>query len=128
LVDSAGQHKPMWEPTSQLARELGTLAPLLLSVERAPAVRVLQGAVRVGSFRKSAGGAAVLVVASTDLQNPTTATLASPPGAGPWRDALSGELFVDRSNGALDVPLNPGSGCVLIGRENAAKSDWLALE
>lgn len=110
LVYPDGKPTAMYGPAAELAKELGRLSPLLLSLKPAEPVEV-EGDARVGSFT-DAKGRRVLIVAST---RPDAAVTAKLKVSGSWKDALSGERFV-AGDGALVVVLRAGSGRILVGR------------
>ncbi len=111
MVSADGKAQPIYAPTSALAQELQTLAPLLLSLKLAGVPPKVEGDARVGSF-KDAAGRAVLIVASARPDAETTARVAV---AGEWQDALTSERFKSES-GTLSVQLAPSGARVLVGR------------
>jgi len=113
LVDADGNPTPIYGPATLLARELGKLAPLLLSLKPAQPPDEVEGEARVGSFVE-AEGRSVLIVASVRPDRAVTAVV-SVGRAGVWRDALSGENF-EPATGRLNIPLAPGGGRVLVQR------------
>jgi hypothetical protein len=110
LVKPDGAPTPMWEPTAALARELGTLAPVLMALKPDATAVEVQGEARVGHFR-DANGKSVLIVAST---KPAAAQTVTVKIEGKWKDALTGEAL-EGKDGALAVALVAGGGRVLVG-------------
>ncbi|UCH36353.1 MAG: hypothetical protein JSV65_08365 [Armatimonadota bacterium] len=110
LIHPDGRPTPMYAAATELARELGTVAPLLLSLQRTEPPENVEGDARVGSF-VDGGGRRVLIVASTRPDAAVTARV-SVGAAGAWKDKISGEVFTPE-DGTLIIPLAPGAGRVL---------------
>ena len=110
LVKPDGTPTPMWEPTAALARELGTLAPVLMGLKADATPVEFAGEARVGRFR-DAKGKAVLIAAST---RPAAAQTVTVKAEGKWKDALTGEVL-EAKEGELAVGLVAGGGRVLVG-------------
>jgi hypothetical protein len=110
LIDPEGKPTPMYAPATALAREMGKLAPLLLTLKPV-ACPHFEGDARVGSF-VDGKRRRVLIVASTRPDQAVsvriTVRLASA-----WRDQLTDEVFAPE-NGVLTVPLALGAGRVLV--------------
>ncbi len=112
LIEPDGCPRPLYGPATALARELGKLSPLLLSLGPADQQPSPEGDAQVGAF-VDAEGHPVLVVASTRPDQPVSATLKGL-AVGRWEDALTSEVFEVR-DGVLTVPLKAGAGRVLKG-------------
>lgn len=111
LVEPDGKPTPMYAPATALARELGTLSPLLLSLKRAAAPPRIEGDARIGGF-VDGSGRRVLIVASACPDKAIDVTLRLRSAAA-WKDQLTGEILTPQ-NGVLTVPLDPGAGRVLV--------------
>ncbi len=111
LVDARGRPTAMYQPASDLARELKKLSPLLMALGPGRGVYAIEGDVRMGSFTDRLGRP-VLIIASTQPGSEVTAKVSAVPD-GTWRDQVTGEEFTS-TGGALQVPLGPGRGRVLV--------------
>jgi hypothetical protein len=111
LVEPDGKPTPMYAPATALARELGRLSPLLLSLRPAAGPSHIEGDARVGSFVDGEGHR-VLIVASVRPDQAVSVRLTMR-SASPWKDRLTGEVLVPK-NGVLTIPLAPGAGRVLM--------------
>ena len=107
-----GQAQPLYETVSQLAKELQTLAPLLLSAKPGAPQGHVMGTVRVGCLQ-TADGKPLYILANKEPGQPTEATLTSVPGVR-YRNALTGEA-VEVVEGKLTVKLGAGEGRILVG-------------
>ena len=110
LVDPEGRATPMYACATQLAQEMRTLAPLLMSCKPGGSPPNVQADARAGAFTENRGRS-VLIVASSRPDSPVTARFKADSDA-PWKDALTGELLTPRDQ-VLEVPLGPGCGRVL---------------
>ena len=109
LINVDGSPRPLYSTTEILARELGKLAPLLLSLKPAGDLQV-EGGARAGNFT-DAKGSPVIIAASDRPDKVVTAKIRIEK-TGNWKDALTGEMFAAK-DGELDVLLAPGAGRVL---------------
>jgi len=112
LINVDGSPRPLYSTAETLARELGKLAPLLMSLKPAEQTAEISGPARAGSF-KDPNGNPVLIVASARPGEGVTVTVSvTTLETGSWKDALTGEVF-SAKNGELAIPLAPGAGRVL---------------
>jgi hypothetical protein len=111
LIDPDGNPTPMYATAAELARELGKLSRLLLSLKPAEPPADVQGEVRVGSFTDDAGHSVLIIASARPDQAVTAGVSANATHA--WQDALTAERFTPKE-GRLSVPLGPGGGRVLV--------------
>jgi hypothetical protein len=110
LINVDGSPRPLYNTAETLARELGKLAPLLMSLKPAEQTAEISGPARAGSFKDSEDNP-VLIVASARPGETVTVSVTTPE-PGTWKDALTGEVFTVK-NGEIAVPLAPGAGRIL---------------
>ena len=111
LVDPLGKPLPIYAPTTVLAKELGKLSQLILTLKPADFKATVQKDCRAGCFVDSQERQ-VIIVASSRPDASIIAELASVPDA-TWKDALTGETYISK-DGNMRVALRPGSGRVLV--------------
>ena len=113
LVNAQGAPTHLYTVSSSLAREMGHLAPLLLSLKTAPAQASLEaGSARLGSFVDKQGRP-VLIIANSQPDAAVRARLklASPDTA--WTDLTQGVTLTPK-DGLLELTLGPGCGRILV--------------
>lgn len=112
-IDPQGKPLPMYGPVTELAGELGKLAPLLLALKEGTPAESMDANAYVGSF-VDPKGKPVLIVASISPGEAVTVRVKPAGDTTRWKDALTGEA-VAAKDGVVEVKLAPGGGKVLVG-------------